>query len=258
MKSCVHTELQKINLGNLLRTGAFQFVDDSTPWFPYTSGQIGPYYVQTTTIEKEGEAYATAIQSMVEIVQSEVAPFDAISGGETRDWDFSNPLAVALRKPHIKLYKNGKVLGASIADRNILHVSDLNNEGSSVRDYWKPAIEKHHGRLIGLLSFVDRMEDGFTLVQNLGLPVMSVVPLDARAWDLALQQGYVSPPLHQALLDRLKDRRKWAVRSLRDHSDYFKALFRDPGTRSKAVKIMETYPEIKEELRRMVEDSTVP
>ena len=58
------TAIQATNLRNLLNTGAFQFVDERTPWFPYTSGQVGPYYVQSTTVEKDGAAYATAIRSL--------------------------------------------------------------------------------------------------------------------------------------------------------------------------------------------------
>ena len=53
--------MQETNLRNLLNTGAFRFVDEHTPWFPYTSGQVGPYYVQSTTVEKDGVAYATAV-----------------------------------------------------------------------------------------------------------------------------------------------------------------------------------------------------
>ena len=168
--------MQADNLRNLLNTGAFQFVDERTPWFPYTSGQVGPYYVQSTTVEKDGGAYATAIQSLVRLIQAEAGAFDAISGGETRDWDFSNPVAVALRKPHLKMYKNGKVLGADIAGQTFLHVADLNNEGSSVRDYWKPIIEQGGGRLAGVVSFVDRMEDGFTTLKKLGVRLFCVVP----------------------------------------------------------------------------------
>lgn len=248
MTSWIHVDLQELNLRNLLKTGAFQFVDENTPWFPYTSGQIGPYYVQSTTIEKDGKAYATAIHSMVEFIQSEANAFDAISGGETRDWDFSNPVAVAMQKPHIKIYKDGKTLGGLISDKKILHIADLNNEGSSIRDFWKPTIEKHGGQLTGVVSFVDRMEDGFTMLQQLGLSVMSVIPLNEHAWNLALQEGSISQQVHDTLINRMKDKHSWAIRALLEHPDYFKAMYNDPSTNAKALKIMQTYPEIKEEL----------
>ncbi|MBU4428414.1 MAG: hypothetical protein KKE37_03550, partial [Verrucomicrobia bacterium] len=231
-----HVDLQEINLRNLLKNGAFQFVDDATPWFPYTSGQIGPYYFQSIAIEKDGPAYATAIRSLVALIQAEAGTFDVISGGETRDWDFSNPVAVTLQKPHLKLYKDGKTLGADIAGKTVLHIADLNNEGSSLRDYWKPHIEKNKGRLIGFVSFVDRLEDGVSVLKALRLPALSVVSLNGQAWDLMLKEGYVSQSVHHALIARMQDKHAWALRALRAHPEFFFKLYRNPKTQAKAAK----------------------
>ena len=244
--------MQATNLRNLLNTGAFRFVDERTPWFPYTSGQVGPYYVQSTTVEKDGLAYATAIQSLVGLIQAQAGAFDAISGGETRDWDFSNPVAIALRKPHLKMYKDGKVLGADIAGKTFLHVADLNNEGSSVRDHWKPIIEQGGGRLAGVVSFVDRMEDGFTVLKKLGLRLFCVVPLDARAWDIARETGFVSAALYMELVARQDNRDAWAERALLSHPDYFRRFHQDPQTRAKAARIINTYTRISADLERIV------
>lgn len=244
--------MQEINLRNLLNTGAFRFVDERTPWFPYTSGQVGPYYVQSITVEKDGESYATAIQSLVSLIQAEFGAFDAISGGETRDWDFSNPVAIALRKPHLKMYKDGKILGADIAGKKFLHVADLNNEGSSVRDYWKPIIEQGGGQLVGVVSFVDRMEDGFTVLKKLGIRLFCVVPLDARAWAIARTTGHVSETLYAQLVARQDNRDAWAERVLLSHPDYLRRFYQDPKTRAKAAKIINTYTRISAELERIV------
>ncbi len=252
MQTPFHVDLQETNLRNLLKTGAFQFADEATPWFPYTSGQVGPYYFQSTSIEKDGAAYATAIRSLAELIRADAPPFEVISGGETRDWDFSNPVAVELRKPHLKLYKDGKALGADAAGKPVLHVADLNNEGSSLRDFWKPLIEKRGGRLVGFVSFVDRLEDGVAVLQQLGIPALSVAPLNQHAWDLALKEGRISGTAHRALLDRMRDKRAWALRALRAHPDYFRRLHRNPKTQPKAIKIMQTYPEIRAELEAMV------
>ncbi len=246
-------ELQERTLRDLLRTGAFRFADDDTPWFPYTSGQIGPYYVQSTAVERDGAAYAAAIRALARL--SAAAPaFDAISGGETRDWDFSNPVAVALEKPHLKLYKDGRRLGADVAGRAFLHVADLNNEGSSVRDAWLPAVTRNGGRLVGVLSLVDRLEDGVGELRRLGLPILSVVPLDARAWGLARAAGAVSETLYAQLLDRLSDRQGWAERTLLAHPDFFRQFHRAPATRDKARKILHAYPRAARDLQRLVSD----
>lgn len=243
-------ELREINLRNLLKNGGFQFIDEQRPWFPYTSGQVGPYYVQSTAVENNGKAYTTAVQSMIRILKLFDDPFDAVSGGETRDWDFSNPVAVNLQMPHIKIYKNGKVLGAGIPGKRILHVADLNNEGSSFRDYWKPIIEKNNGRVIGMLSFVDRMEDGLAVLEELKVPCLSVIPLDKSAWEQARHEGYIPESVFKTIIDRMQNRHAWAERVLLSNPDYFKAMHANPQTRDKTIKIMRSYPGIADKLKR--------
>ncbi len=248
-------ERQAEHLRYLLQTGAFRFIDARTPWFPYTSGQVGPYYVQSTAIEKNGAYYAAAIEALADVVRSLAEPFEVISGGESRDWDFSNPVAVRLKTPHLKLYKDGRALGAEIAGRAVLHVADLNNEGASVRDLWRPMIERGGGRLVGAVFYVDRLEDGFAVLTGMGLRPRSVVPLDARAWRLAREAGYVSDSVHAALVERLADRGAWAERALLAHPEHFRALHADPASRGRAESIMRAYPRIRAALERLVASS---
>ena len=240
--------LQKTNLRNLAETGAFRFIDENTPWFPYTSGQIGPYYVQSISVEKDGAKYAHAVKSLAALINAGIDSFDVISGGETRDWDFSNPVAVLMKKPHAKMYKDGRLIGAGVKGKKVLHVADLNNEGSSVRDYWKPIIEKNNGSLIGIVSFVDRMEDGCLLFKKMALPCHAVVPLDKTAWDIILKEGYISKGVHGQLVARMRDRRKWAINALLNNPEYFKKFHADPANHAKALKIIKTYPEIRGKL----------
>ena len=246
------TGIQDVNLRNLINTGAFRFIDESTPWFFYTSGQVGPYYVQSVAVEQDGEAYACAIDSIVRLISEKAGAFDVISGGETRDWDFSNPAAAALRKPHLKMYKDGRRLGAEVRGRRVLHVADLNNEGSSVRDFWRPSIAAAGGELVGVLSFVDRMEEGFELFQKMRLPSLAVVPLDRHAWDLIHAEGVISAALHRRLVKRMRDRRLWALDALRANPDYFRKFHSAEATRGKAEKIMNTYPEAAAKLKEFI------
>jgi len=241
--------LQKTNLRNLIKTGAFRFIDNKTPWFPYTSGQVGPYYIQSISIEKDGAKYARAVQSLVKLIRAEVGPFDVISGGETRDWDFSNPVAVMMRKPHAKMYKDGRLIGADVEGRKVLHVADLNNEGSSVRDYWKPIVERNKGRFLAVVSFVDRIEDGWALFKRMKLPSYSVAPLDKAAWDILLSEKIISAELHAKLVARMQDRRRWAINALLAHPEYFHRFYANKATQAKALKIMRTYGEISDKLK---------
>lgn len=250
-------DLQAINLRNLMQTGAFRFIDETTPWFPYTSGQIGPYYVQSVCIEKDGAAYQCAVKSLIAMIKAEIGACDVISGGETRDWDFSNPVAVMLKKPHAKIYKDGRLLGAEVRGKKVLHVADLNNEGSSVHDYWKPIVEKNGGLFRAVVSFVDRLEDGAALFKKMALPSYSVVPLDARAWDLLLAGKYIAAALHAQLLARQRDRRAWALAALLNNPVYFKRFHADQATRAKAEKIMRTYREISGRLRQIIKPQKI-
>lgn len=244
--------LQKTNLRNLIQTEAFRFIDETTPWFPYTSGQIGPYYVQSVCVERDGAKYARAVKSLIELIRAEIGAFDVISGGETRDWDFSNPVAVLMKKPHAKMYKDGRLIGADVKGRKVVHVADLNNEGSSVRDYWKPIVERNKGAFIAVVSFVDRLEDGYALFQKMALPSYSVVPLDKTAWDIMLREGCISGDVHKQLVARMPDRRKWAINALLDNPEYFRNFYAQEENRAKAVKIMQTYSEISDRLGKII------
>jgi orotate phosphoribosyltransferase len=250
-------KLQQSNLRNLIKTGAFRFIDGITPWFPYTSGQIGPYFVQSVCIEREGAAYARAIRSLIELIRAKVPAFDVISGGETRDWDFSNPVAVLMKKPHAKMYKDGRLLGADIRGKKVLHVADLNNEGSSVRDYWKPIVERNQGRFIAAVSFVDRLEDGWALFKKMKLASHSVVPLDKTAWDILLSEKLISREIHTQLVIRMKDRCQWALKALLANPEYFKKFYAEKATHEKALKIMRTYAEISDKLKEIVKSQGI-
>ena len=126
----------------LFKTGAVRVCPEGKPFW-YTSGTIGPYYINTHFLygsEKKAlellevidgvkaekltcpekllamlaDNYATdnifkgLIDSMLEFIRDniELDNIDYISGGERRDWFFSLLLAKYLDKPHITLYKD--------------------------------------------------------------------------------------------------------------------------------------------------------
>lgn len=250
-------EIQQRNLGALAKSpGGFQFIDT---FFPYTSGKIGSYYVESTAIENNGMAYRKAIIDMTRQIKSNIAPEilkkSIIAGGETRDWDFSNPVAVFLGIPHLKVYKNGKTKGAhpsTIKDKRIIWVADLNNEGTSPRDYWVPAINDLGGKMEDIYFFVDRLENGVEVMKDLGLKSNAVIPLDKNAWNYLKQEGVVNEEIYGQLTERLKDDNAWAIKMLRSDAglERLANLIHDPKTRDKGIKILDVgYPEIKEELK---------
>jgi orotate phosphoribosyltransferase len=154
----------KKNNNNLLNwifeTFAIRISSHQKPFW-YTSGTIGPYYINTHFLygsekkaidllsfidnEKENkltcpkkllaktyenyksdDIYKGVIDEMCHFIKNniELDDVDYISGGERRDWFFSLPISKILKKPHVTIYKD---LDTVITyDDNIEHLKNLN------------------------------------------------------------------------------------------------------------------------------------
>lgn len=130
----------------LFQSGAFQVSEPDKP-FLYTSGLIGPFYINThflcggkegseaellyldntaseperivaefperlEALIKSSETYSSVIDKMVQVLGDfEYSPSTHfVSGGQRRDWFFSVPIAKRLGLPHIYLFNDGLVL----------------------------------------------------------------------------------------------------------------------------------------------------
>ena len=126
----------------LFQTNAIRVCPENKPFW-YTSGRIGPFYVNThflygseakatsllkqidgflqspsslsAAVERmvlknlqEDAIFAGIIDALVELVSKtlELNEVDLVSGGERRDWFFSLALAHRLGKPHLTLFKD--------------------------------------------------------------------------------------------------------------------------------------------------------
>jgi orotate phosphoribosyltransferase len=248
----VNRHAQQENLEILVNNKGFQFTEG---FFPYTSGQIGPYYVQSAVIMGNGTDYYRACEMTQYMIRIYSKKYEVISGGESRDWIFSFPVASRLHLPHAMIYKDGKILGANMEDKNIAHVADLNNEGSSPRDLWVPAIKKAGGIIEDIFFYVDRMEDGAEVMKELGLNSHALVPLDQPAWDYLQKINVVTPEIYKSLSERgqtRESRKQWAYNMLRSDKGIEKlaSLYQDEKNYKKAKKIVEVgYPELEAELK---------
>ena len=128
----------------LFETNAFKICEENKPFW-YTSGKIGPYFVNThflygnaesaqdfldfidvqlenhskeeipaNLFEKVLEQYKNnpifkqVVDNLKSFIESEIdlSKIDYISGGERRDWYFSIIVANLLNKPHITIFKD--------------------------------------------------------------------------------------------------------------------------------------------------------
>ena len=232
--------LQRKHLEAMVRNQCFKFTDT---FFPYTSGEIGPYFVNSENIMRNGQNYFEACKDLANGINLKMQRGDKveiISGGETRDWIFSYPVATSLGLPHASVYKDGKILGADVMNKWVLHFADLNNEGSSPRDYWVPTLAQSGGCVRDIVFFVDRMEDGVGVMKDLELNAQALVKLDNSAWNFLKENKVVTPEVFYSLTQRAEDKQRWAERMLESRAGQKRLaqLFDDERTREKVRKIL--------------------
>ncbi len=128
----------------LFETNAFKICEENKPFW-YTSGKIGPYFINTHFLYGSSESaqelldfidlqletvpkdlipsnlfekvlaqyennaiYKTVVDNLKDFIETKIdlSVIDYISGGERRDWYFSIIMAYLLGKPHITIYKD--------------------------------------------------------------------------------------------------------------------------------------------------------
>ena len=230
----------------LFKTNAIKFCDENKPFW-YTSGKIGPYFINThfvygneddaksllsfideqlsdkmalpkNVFEKvlnqyqTNEIYKNVIDTMIDSIKSniDIDEIDYVSGGERRDWFFSNIVSHLLNKPHISIYKD---LSAVVSDCNfettskldninnkkVLHIADLVTVASSYIRAWIPAIENLGGKMCWSCVVVDRMQGGTEKIKEKGILPLSLVQVDKTLFEKAVQMGVIATSQQEML-----------------------------------------------------------
>lgn len=230
----------------LFETNAIKFCEENKPFW-YTSGKIGPYFINTHFIygneadakellsfideqlsdkmalpknvfEKvlsqynSNKIYKDVIDTMITTIKENinVDEIDYVSGGERRDWFFSNMIAYLLDKPHISIYKDlNAVVSDSkfettvaldrIDDKKVLHVADLVTVASSYIRAWIPAIEKFGAKMRWSCVVVDRMQGGSEKIKEKGVLPLSLVQVDKSLFAKAKEMNVINETQQEML-----------------------------------------------------------
>lgn len=232
----------------LFETHAVKICPDNKPFF-LTSGKISPYFINThfiygseqdannllafidshisnktelpakilemTFAQYNGNAiYKDVIDQMKTFITENIdlSSVDYISGGERRDWFFSNIMAFLLDKPHITLFKD---LDSYVSDskfektekapnlngKRVLHIADLITVASSYVKMWIPAIQNLGATIAWTAVVVDRMQGGKEMLAESGIAAFSMVNIDSHLFDKALELGLLSTAQHAMLME---------------------------------------------------------
>lgn len=230
----------------LFKTNAIRFCEENKPFW-YTSGKIGPYFINThfvygneedaknllSFIDEQlsdkmalpknvfqkvlsqynsNQIYKDVIDTMIKTIKENIniEEIDYVSGGERRDWFFSNIIAYLLDKPHISIYKD---LNAVVSDskfeetktlngingKKVLHVADLVTVASSYIRAWIPAIENFGAKMCWSCVVVDRMQGGTEKIKEKGILPLSLVQVDKSLFAKALEMNIINETQQEML-----------------------------------------------------------
>ena len=266
----------------LFETNAIRFCEENKPFW-YTSGKIGPYFINTHFVygnEKDAvelltfiddslsdkytlpkkvfervlkqyntnEIYKNVINTMKNYIEEniDISEIDYVSGGERRDWFFSNIIAYLLNKPHITIYKDLNTVVSdsnfkntetvsSISGKKVLHVADLITVASSYIRAWIPAIKKLKANICWSCVVVDRMQGGKDKIEAEGIKSLSLVQVDSNLFQKAKELHIINDVQEEMLNGFYKNPDETMRNFLIAHPEFIEnALKSDEKTKKRA------------------------
>lgn len=266
----------------LFETKAVKFCEENKPFF-LTSGMISPYFVNTHFLygnEKEAteflnyidtlledrinlpkkvfdkvleqyqnnDIYKYTIDSMIKAIKDNVNvdEIDYISGGERRDWYFSNMIAYLLKKPHLTMFKDLETFVSpydftntekvfDLEGKKVLNASDLVTAASNYVRSWIPAVRNLNGNLAWTCYVVDRKQGGTETLEKENIKTIPLALVDDSLFERAFELNIIN----EAQLNMLKGFYKDPYTTMREflvnHPEFLEnALKADEKTQKRA------------------------
>ncbi len=270
----------------LFETKAVKFCEENKPFF-LTSGTISPYFVNTHFLygnEKEATEFLSyidtlladrinlpkkvfdkvsmqyknntifnyTINTMIKAIteQINVEEIDYISGGERRDWYFSNMIAYLLKKPHLTLFKDMEAFVSpydfsstekitDIKGKTVLNASDLVTAASNYVRSWIPAIKNLNGKLLWTCYVVDRKQGGTEILEKEGIKTIPLALVDNHLFEKAFELGIINQKQLEMLTGFYQDPYQSMREFLIHHPEFIQNALNSPDERTqKRVKIL--------------------
>ncbi len=257
-------------------------ISGATAPFWYTSGTFGPFYINTHFLfggeveatkalnfinehkkdkydfpgimtryalefYNSNDRYRAVIDHIIQLIKDNINidEIDYISGGERRDWFFSNMCSYLLQKPHLTIYKNLIVMksinGSSerVFDGDggkTLHIADLVTEGSSYFKYWIPALKKLNIKMPWTLAVVDRQQGGTMKLVSAGIRVITGSVFSKSLFEGALADGEITNSQFEMIKRYMKSPDDFMREFVSTHPDFLRnSIDKDDKTRERTI-----------------------
>jgi len=262
----------------LFETQAVEVSSKNPFW--YTSGDIGPFYINTHYLygskskanallqfidENKNSANFEEILSgkiitnynqdkifnyiisylVKQILETiDISSYEYISGGERRDWFFSIPVANILNKKHIFLYKDNKRNVYDIKNKRILHICDLVNLASSYVENWIPSIQNNSGIINETFAIVDRLQGGKEVLNKNKVELFSLIEFNIDIFKSALDYDKINVAQFKMVSAYLDDSKKFMVDFARNNKKFIIDAINNGGKEKiRAEKFLKKYNE---------------
>lgn len=271
----------------LFATEAVQVCPSDSPFW-YTSGKFGPYYVNThyliggkkaaeealaridaevsskTTCpvqlgdlfrqaELDSPTFRASIAALVDAarVLHGKTPFDAISGGERRDWYFSLRVAEHLGLPHVSVFKDLTAVLSQPGDRSdarplspddlrgqrVLHIVDIVTEASSYVRAWIPALAGLGCVFEDTLSVVDRDQGGESVLAQNRVRLHSLAVIRPELFDGACRQGWIDSAQNEMVQRFISDPDGFMRDFTKRHPDFVRRTLEAGGKNAEKARL---------------------
>ena len=266
----------------LFETKAVKFCEENKPFF-LTSGMISPYFVNTHFLygnEKEAteflnyidtlledrinlpkkvfdkvleqyqnnDMYKYTIDAMIKAIKDKVNvdEIDYISGGERRDWYFSNMIAYILKKPHLTMFKDMETFVSpydfrstekvfDLEGKKVLNASDLVTAASNYVRSWIPAVRNLNGNLAWTCYVVDRKQGGTETLEKENIKTIPLALVDDSLFERAFELNIINNAQLNMLKSFYKDPYTTMREFLVNHPEFLEnALKADEKTQKRA------------------------
>jgi len=269
----------------LFKTQAIRVSPPDQPFW-YTSGTLGPYYVNTHFLYGS-EAAANELLTLIEAAAQDplsmpariagavrkqyqesklyhdlcnmitawlkAVDCDFISGGERRDFFFSIPAAILLRKPHLSLLKSGtaiwsdcdfrgqKIVGDDeLSGLRAAHVADLVTEASSYQRAWLPALRRCGAAMPVTLAVIDRDQGGREWLAQAGTELLALTRIDRSLFAQALYDQRINDDQFRQINRFIDDPLDYMRHFLAEHPDFIQQQLASGGkNRERALLCLE-------------------
>ncbi len=225
----------------------------------YTSGKIGPVYINCAEIQNHPEEWRGAIEDLIRKMSDTLPPgyiskTERIAGGEVRDLVFSIPVARKLGKKHTIIRKGETThgLGGNLITKiregeRVILVSDLLTTGKSGKQ-WIGAIKDAGGEIEYYFNFFDRLQGGEENIKAFvrgryggEIVLVSLVQMNEDFFRIGIGNRFTTSEKYGELQRYLEDPDGWAINYLLNHPEFLVENARE------GEKILNAYPVLKED-----------